>query len=564
MEEQNQQDFHHASDDSFYTELVAKANELKTSTDWQFAAGEFEMIRQKWSEGPEIDADRKKELYTELAEATDAFASARKANYDKVQERKKVNFEKRDGLLQKLRAIVEAKRWSAFNDVYALQRKFEEVRPLPANADSQNEEFAKLMDTFNQGKVEYLVKVREKEEENLMGKFAILDKMDSINNSLGKHTTDWIAVDSEMETLADQWKKIGRVVKEKSDEVWDKFKIARDRYFALKLEFNEAYRGELEKNLKIKTQLADKAEALLAETDLAIASKEMNLLSKRWKEIGPVAREASEPVWERFKAATDKFSEIRNENLDAIRDIENKNLELKEALIQKAEAVVDADGTEEQREIIEKLFQQWNAIGPIPKRKTKKVWGQFKKAIDKIQDQRRNFFKKQRLEQKDNLAKKRELVERITALATHENLEEALTQVKELQADYQKIGFVPIKQKSQIWDDYRKACDQFYNNLRATGGGNTKEQTPRVVTQESGNRSEIKQKQQELFRLKKECDKINETILQYSNTKTYIKPNKSGQALMDEIQLKIDAAKEELVKKTEEVDRIRQEIDSLN
>lgn len=563
MEEHTQPDFHSTPDDSFYTELVSKANELKSSTEWQFAAGEFDLIRQKWSEGPEIDADRKKELYAELTEAMDAFAKARKENYEKVQERKKANFEKRDGILQKFRNIVENKRWSAYNEVYSLQRKFEEIRPLPANADMQNEEFASLLSVFNEGKVEYLVRVREKEEENLMGKLAILDKMESVIKGLGKETSDWTSVDSEIEALSDQWKKVGRVVKEKSDEVWERFKHLRDQYFALKLEFNEEYRGELEKNLKTKTQLAEKAEALLKETDLALASKEMNILNKRWKEVGPVPRNASEIVWERFKAASDAFSQIRNENLDTIRDAEQHNLELKEALITKAESIIETDGAEEQREIIEKLFQEWNSIGPIPKRKTKKVWSRFKKAIDKIQDQRRNYFKQQRLEQKENLSQKRDIIEKITALAGSENLEEALPQVKELQAEYQKIGFVPIKQKNKLWDEYRKACDLFYKNLRASGSS-SREQRSTTIPAEPGSRAELKQKQQELFRLKKECDKLNETILQYADTKTYIKPNKKGQALIDDIQLKIDTAKEELARKSEDLDRLRQELESLS
>lgn len=563
MEEQTQQDFHSTPDDSFYTELVSKANELKSSTEWQFAAGEFDLIRQKWSEGPEIDSDRKKELYAELTEAMDAFAKARKENYEKVQERKKANFEKRDAILQKFRNIVENKRWSAYNEVYSLQRKFEEIRPLPANADMQNEEFASLLNVFNEGKVEYLVRVREKEEENLMGKLAILDKMESVIKGLGKDTSDWAAVNSEIEALSEQWKKVGRVVKEKSDEVWEKFKGLRDQYFALKLEFNEEYRGELEKNLKTKTQLAEKAEALLKETDLALASKEMNILNKRWKEIGPVPRDASESVWNRFKTASDAFSQIRNENLDTIRDAEQHNLDLKEALIARAESIIETDGAEEQREIIEKLFQEWNSIGPIPKRKTKKVWSRFKKAIDKIQDQRRNYFKQQRLEQKENLAKKREIIEKITAFASSENLEEVLPQVKELQAEYQKIGFVPIKQKNKLWDEYRKACDAFYKNLRASGSS-SREHSSTSAPAESGSRAELKQKQQELFRLKKECDKLNETILQYADTKTYIKPNKKGQALIDDIQAKIDTAKEELAKKSEALDRLRQELESLS
>lgn len=564
MEDQNEQTFHQTPDESYYIDLVNKANDLNTNSDWQFVAMEFENIRAKWSEGPEIDIDRKKELYAEITAANEAFNQTKKDHYEKQQERKKINLERREGYLEKLRAIVEAKRWSAFNEVYSIQKKFEDTRPLPANADVQNEEFNKLMDTFNEGKVEYLVKARQKEEENLMIKLAILDKMESIIKTISKDTKDWVNIENEIEGLSTQWKKVGRVIKEKSDEAWERYKSLRDQYFGLKMEFNSEYRGELEKNLKIKTSLCEKAEALLNEKDLAVASKEINLLNKRWKETGPVLREKSDELWERFKAVIDKFSEIRNENLDTIREIEQKNLELKEALCEKAEQIAQTEGAEEQREIIEKLFQQWNAIGPIPKRKTKKIWARFKKAIDSIQDQRRSFFKQQRVEQKENLAKKRAFIDKIIELAAAENLEEALTEVKQIQSDFQNVGFVPIKQKNKIWEEYRSACDVFFKALRASGSHSQSPDKSHTHSGGNASRSELKQKQQELYKLKKECDKLNDIILQYADTKTYIKPNKKGIALIEEIQQKIDVAKEQLNQKSEELEKVRQEIESMS
>ena len=253
MEEQNEQAFHQAPDESFYTDLVNKANDLNTNSDWQFVAMEFDNIRTKWSEGPEIDVERKKELYAEITAANEVFNQTKKDHYEKQQERKKINLERREGYLEKLRTIVEAKRWSAFNEVYAIQKKFEDTRPLPANAEVQNEEFNKLMDVFNEGKVEYLVSARQKEDENLMIKLAILDKMESIIKTISKGTKDWVNVEKEIEGLSTQWKKVGRVIKEKSDEAWERYKSLRDQYFGLKMEFNTEYRGELEKNLKIKT-----------------------------------------------------------------------------------------------------------------------------------------------------------------------------------------------------------------------------------------------------------------------------------------------------------------------
>lgn len=564
MEEQETSDFQEKHDDTYYTGLIEKANELKTSSDWQYGAMEFENIRSKWDDGPEVDPENKSALFKEIIAAQDEFFAARKQYYEKQNDRKRVNLERRQELLNRLKAVIASKKWGAFGEVSSIERKFDDIRPLPPEAESQNEEFQKLMEVFNHEKVEYLVKSRQREEENLMVKLTILDKINEVIAGITEDTKDWVSVEKKIEDLSTQWKKVGRVDKEKSDELWEKYKTARDSYTSSKLQYNKEFRSELQRNLKAKTQLCEKAEALLVESDLAIASKEMNILNKRWKDTGPVAREESEPIWQRFKTAYDAFSDIRNSNLDKIREIENENLVLKEVLCEKAESIVGSN--EDQREVIEKLFNEWNAIGPIPKRKTKKIWNRFKKAVDSIQEQRRNYYKQQRLDQKDNLQKKRDIVEQIRALAISENMDEALNKVKELQQEYQKIGFVPIKQKNKIWDEYRGACDTFYNASRSKGG--TTESRP--VNSSGGSKvsndakSQIKQKQSELFRLRKECEKLNETILQYADTKTYIKPNKKGQVLIDEIQVKIDTSKEELNKKSDELEKLRKEIEELS
>jgi hypothetical protein len=565
MEEPNVDDAQNIPDVSYYSGLVEKANELKTSSDWQYGGMEFESIRSKWEEGPEVDSETKSELYKEIISAQDEFFASKKQYYEKQNDRKKANLERRQGLLNRMKAIIDSKKWGAFGEVSSIERKFLDIRPLPPEAESQNEEFSRLIEIFNNEKVEYLVKSRQKEEENLMVKLAILDKINAAVSAISADTKDWVSIEKNIEDLSSQWKKVGRVDKEKTDELWDKYRAARDNYTTAKLQFNKEFRLELQKNLKTKTQLSEKAEALLDEPDLAIASKEMNILNKRWKETGPVASDESNEIWERFKTAYDKFSEIRNSNIDKIREIENENLILKEALCEKAEAI--SDSNEDQRVVVERLFSEWNSIGPIPKRKTKKVWGRFKKAIDSIQEKRRNYYKKQRLEQKENLQKKRELIEKIQTLSASENMDEALNEVKELQQEYQIIGFVPIKQKNKIWDEYRAACDVFYNAVRSKSPG--KDTRPQKISSESSSmgadvKSQLKEKQSELFRLRKECEKLNDTILQYADTKTYIKPNKKGQVLIDEIQDKIDTSKDELNKKSEALEKLRQEIEELS
>lgn len=551
------------SQPTYYTDLLEKAGELKSMTDWQLGAMEFENLRLKWSEGPAIDEEEKKTLYAGILEAQKEFNEARKAYYERQNERKAANLEKRENLIKRLSDLVEQKKWGQFNEVASIQRKFEDIRPLPPEAETQGPRFNALLEEFEKHKVEHLVKIREKEEENLLGKLAVLDKLKAIAASAGADTSDWDGLDQQIGDLAAQWKKIGRVAKERADEVWEQYKATRDAYTAKKLEFNAAFRAELDKNIKAREAIIAKAREVIEETDLAVASKEMNILHRRWRDSGPVPKEQSDELWARFKEIFEKFDIVRDENIDEIRAREQENLEAKTALCEKAEALAGEEDSITKRDVIEQLYNEWNNLGPVPKRKTKTVWKRFKKAIDSLQKQRRGHFKQLRQEQKENLQRKRDIVEKIENLAGAEDMEEALTQVKAMQQEFSEIGFVPIKFKNKVWDEYRAACDLFFKNLRSSGKGASSGSYGGGRSSGGGSVPEGKQLQNELFRLRKEADKINETILQYEDTKTYIKPNKSGLALREDLQLKIDQAQSQLDAKQAEMEKVKREIDDL-
>ena len=293
---------------SYYEDLIRKAAELAGSTDWQSAFDEFDIVKTKWSEGPEADPDVKAAGYQTILESQRQFSDRRKAHWEQVNERRNVNFTRREDVVRRLQDIVENKRWSQSAEVTTLQRRFEEIRPLPADVDDQNKRFEAALAVFNEHKVEYFVKQRQKEDENLLLKLTILEKMKGLVDPLDGSVSDWTAKDGELESLSDQWRRVGKVAKEKADEVWDQYKAVREAYQSAKLTFDTSFRGELEKNKAARLHVCDKAEELLKMEDLAFAAKEMNVLHKRWKELGPTFREDLEALWQRFKVASDQFN----------------------------------------------------------------------------------------------------------------------------------------------------------------------------------------------------------------------------------------------------------------
>ncbi|MEN9838529.1 MAG: hypothetical protein RL177_8 [Bacteroidota bacterium] len=543
----------------YYDALLARALELAESHDWQTGFDEFDILKNRWSEGPEVDdVPAKDAKYNELLEALKRYAERRKAHYDQLNERRTVNAQRREDLIKRLSDLIDAKRWANYAEVASIQHKFEEIRPLPTDHEEQDKRFAALLETFNHHKVEYLVKVRQREDENLLLKLTILEKMKQHTATLSESTV-WADADAELEVLSDQWRKVGKVAKEKSDEVWESFKQVRDAYSDFKLQHDSKYRSELEKNQHTRLELCEKAEALLTETDLAVAAKEMNLLHKRWKETGPTFRDQSETLWERFKAASDQFNNVKHENLDVIRDAEQHNYEAKEALCVKAEALSSGDSKDHGHDVIESLFKEWNAIGPVPRRKNKKIWARFKTAIDAYQTHRRSHFKQARIEQKDNLTRKREIIDKLTAMAEAEVTDTTAAELKQLQQEFQSIGFVPIKLKEKVWTDYRTASDAVYKKVRAAEGPSTPrpQQSSSPRPQAHRPSSHQAEPRSDAYRLKKEAESVNEMMLHYIDAITYIKPNKSGNVLREEIQAKIDAAKVQL-------DKLKAEIEALN
>ncbi len=542
-----------------FEQFVLKAEAIAVSNDWQYGNLEFENIRFKWDEIPAIGDEAQKELIARLQKAQSLFNERRSAHFEKMTQVRAANLDRKKELLERLETIVRDGRWNAVNELKSLERRWEKIRQIPADeVEKLQKRFDTLKDTFEVKRVDFLVKRKEREEENLNIKLLILDKMDMINNSINEETLSWDNLDSLFDGLSQQWRKVGPVTVEKEDEIWNRYRTALDTYQQNKLTFNKAYRAELEKNLKKKTSLCDQAEALLAEEDLVNAARTINRLHREWKECGPVPKDQSEVLWERFKKASDAFNERKNANLDVIRDAENANYDAKEKLCELAEALHDSKDFAKATREIQALSNQWREIGPVPRRKTKPLWNRFKKAMDDFFEKRRDSLKNVRRDEKENYKAKKDIIDKINKLIELEDPQQAVNEIKPLQDEYQKVGFVPMKYKNKLWAKYKEACDAVYQRAReerATRSIQKVNQGPRRQQQDSG--SGDRRKVNDVQRLKKECDELQQLILHYSDTKTFIKPSKQGNKLRDDIQAKIDAAQVKLYAKMEELEAMK-------
>ncbi|WP_421773490.1 DUF349 domain-containing protein [Gracilimonas sp.] len=550
--------------ESFYTEIVERAKELVVQTDWAFVTTELANLAQNVAEGPESTSDKAKQLIEEFQKLRDDFEQKKKEHYEELNRKKEENLARKKELLKSLSDIVNEENWTATKEVGKIKGQWENIKLLPqGEAEALDKRFKELMDEFEDHKVDRLVKKLQKEEENLELKLLLLDKMDALTQKLNENTPDFEELEDQFNKLISQWRKVGRVPSEKNQPLWDRFNAVQDTFNEVRFKVDKEFREQIEKALSKKKKLVKEAEALVDQENIAKAARKVNKLHKAWKNAGNLPQKDENEMWDLFKAATDKFNEMKSDNIDKLRKQEEANLDKKYDLIKEAEEIKDTDDFDAGHQKMQSLMSRWKKIGPVPRKQSSKIWKKFKGAMDVFYDRRREAFKGERKDQKENLEKKQEILEKLKELGKHDDPALAVQEAKKLQQAFKDIGYVPIKMKNKIWKQYREACDVIYDRYRALGSDLGMEKKLANQGIDPDTRKDIIKLQKERDKLKKEVSKLESEMIQYQEAKTYFKPTNRGNALKDELQEKIDKAENSIVEKEERLKEINKEIDQL-
>lgn len=558
------EDKEESTPESYYKNLAEKAETISELSDWAQATLEFENIDYQWGEGPDAGEADITPYRTKIDELRENLEQKKRDHYEEQKKIREKNLARKKEALNELKEIIEKEQWNQTRTVSRLKGKWDNIRPIPAEEQEKLErEFEKHLKTFDEHKVDRLVKQKQQLEDNLTGKLVILEKMDSFLSGIDSSAKDWDELDKKFSELSKQFRKIGRVPSEKNQEVWNRYHQAQDTFHSLRFKFDNKYRKDIEKFLSNKKKLIDEAEALLDTTDLAQAARKVNKLHRKWKKAGNLPQKEENELWDRFKAATDAFNEKKSENIELLHEQEDKNYQAKLNLIEKAEEVKDSEDWEKTHKQLQSYMDQWKKIGPVPKRKSGKIWKKFKGAMDHFYDRRRDHFKEVKEERKDNLKEKEEVLDKLKELQTHENPIEAVEEAKKLQEEFKKAGYVPIKHKNRMWKEYREACDVIYDRFR------TAKSAAKIVGKENVDNfstddlSEIKKKQGIAINLRKEIKSLSSDLIQMKESLSYFKPSGSGSSLLDDVKKRIDKAEAEINKKEEKLQELETEIDKI-
>ncbi len=341
----------------------------------------------------------------------------------------------------------------------------EEWRP---EIEEVEEQFKTIMASIRQKRAEIAEAAEKQKADNLQAKTAIIDRIKQLVTTPEEANAHF----DEFKQLQAQWREIGAVPAEKATEVWKNYQLYVEQYYDLLKLNSEAREYDFKKNLTAKERLIEQAEALAAEADVVAAFNKLQALHAEYKEIGPVAKELRDEIWNRFKAASTVVNKRHQEHFEAIKAQEEDNLKQKEALCEQVEAIDYAALTtfaqwEAQTKQVLEVQAQWKTIGYASHRQNAVVFERFRQACDHFFTAKSEYFKTVKEELNVNLEQKRQLVEEAEALQDSTQWRQTADKLIQLQKQWRAIGAVPRKYSDALWKRFTAACDHFFEARNA-------------------------------------------------------------------------------------------------
>ena len=458
-----------------------------------------------------------------------------RAEYNRQQEAEREdNLKKKQAVIEELKALVENQDdlGTAFPAFRELHARWRSVGPVP------DQNFRNINDTYQFYVEQFYDKVQINRDlrdldfkKNLEAKEEFCQQAELLSEN--ENVVDAF---KELQKLHEQWKEFGPVAKEYRDQIWDRFKAATAVINKKYQAYFEEQKAKQSENLAAKTVLCEKVEAIADKEDIKNSnewnalSKEIEELQKEWKGIGFASRKENQKIYDRFRAACDKFFARKRDFYIQFKDNMNGNLEKKLAIIAEAEALKTSTEWKKTTDKFINLQNQWKEIGAVPRKKSEQLWKRFRAACDEFFAERDKHASPEN-NYAANLKAKKALIEEINAFEPTEELT-AAEAARQFTERWQAIGFVPFKEKDKIAKAYNEAMKAKFNEIHSSGRA-SRGSSARTG---SGPKSEKD-------RLIAKYNKLQQDIDTYENNIGFFATSKNSQPLIQQMQERIDESK---------------------
>lgn len=472
--------------------------------------------------------------------------------------------EKQDNLQRKLEIIDRIKELAAtaeeadkgFEEVKKLQAEWKEIKTVPAERAT---ELWKNYQLYTEQFYDQLHLNHEMRAYDFKKNLEIKTHLCEAAEKLAE-VEDVISAFHQLQKLHQEFREAGPVAKELRDEIWKRFKDASTVINKRHQDHFEGLKAREEENLQKKTALCEKVEQLKLDDLKTYAqwdemSKQIIELQAEWKTIGFTPRKVNNEIFDRFRAACDRFFQAKTAYFKANREKLSANLAAKNALIEKAEALKDSTDWGATTNKFVELQKEWKTIGPVAHKISDTIWKRFNDACNYFFDKKNEANKGQRKEEEANLELKKAVIAEIEKLAAEPG-DNLLQSIRELQAKWNEIGHVPFSKKEKMYRRYRELCDKVYDTLHATAGKRRMDNFKRNVAEKGGN-----ELTRERNRLQNVLDAKKQDIQNYETNLTFFRSSsKKGNSIVADIEKKIERLKDDLKEITEKLKTVNEQI----
>lgn len=344
-----------------------------------------------------------------------------------------------------------------------------EFIPEPTELET---EFKELLNEFRNNKAKLNAQQEQEKGNNLLKKQHIIEQMKQLVES----NDDVSANVAAFRQLQQDWKNTGPVPPTATNELWKQYNLYQESFWDLIKINNELREYDFKKNLEAKTKLCEAAEMLANEEDVVSAFRQLQKLHENWHELGPVARELREEIWNRFKTASTAINKKHQSHFDDIRKVEDENMALKASLCERIEAIDTTKFSsykdwDEATKIVLEAQEEWRSVGFAPRKANQKIFDRYRKACDKFFSTKAEFYKSIKSNLTQNLEQKKLLCEKAEAIKDSTDWKEAGDQLVQLQKEWKTIGPVAKKYSDDIWKRFITACDYFFEQKNKNASG---------------------------------------------------------------------------------------------
>ncbi len=524
------------------SELRSRFEDVVIEEDRQFQIKQLEAQERGETVEEQPEDLIRNEFYTLYGE----FREKRNTAQRERKETEEANLRRKRSLIDRLKVVIEKEEniGAALTAYKEIHEQWKEVGDIPREKrqDLQSE-YSRLLETFF-----YHIKIyRELREHDLHRNQQL--KLDVIKRIQALAGVENIKdVEQSIKALQNEWDETGPIGNEEWENIknlyWDAVRAAYTRIQS----FYDEKRTEIAENLEKKKSIAQRAAELVEQVkaevpkDWKAVTDVLIGLQNEWKTIGFGPRKENEDIWKEFRASCDAFFETKKSFFDTIRSQFDGVAEKKQALIQKLEAIKTSTEWKSATEKIVALQKEWKTLGNAGHKFEQKLWKEFRAACDHFFDAKQAHFSEQDKALAGNLTAKNELIETIKSTVLPEDKKEALALLRDFAAAFNAIGFVPMKEKDNVFQAYREALNGHYEKLKLEGAEQDRMMFQAKMDTMKASPNADKAMAREKADLNEKMNQLKADILQYENNLGFFAKSKGADALRKEVENKIAAA----------------------